>query len=179
MRSMVIVLGLLAAGLGAGCREGQSMPPAPPAAAPATNPPALHLNHAQPALQTVKAWVGTNELVTEVAATTQQLATGMMFRTQMPENSAMIFVFGQPLQASFYMRNTVIPLSAAYIDPEGVILELHDLQPKDETPVAAATDQVQYVLEVNQGWFARHNVTTGMVVRTQFGMLRETFFRSR
>jgi hypothetical protein len=75
------------------------------------------------------------------------------------------------------MKNTLIPLSVAYIDPEGVILEIHDLQPLDETPVEAATDQVQYVLEMRQGWFARHNLGPGVVIRTERGRLRDAFRR--
>lgn len=164
--------------LGLGCRQSAPSPaPAPPA--PASNAGQIYLNHAQPKLTTVKVWLGTNELETEVAVTMQQLATGMMYRTNLAENAAMIFVFPQPHQTSFYMRNTLLPLSGAYVDPDGVILEIHDLKPKDETPVLADTDQVQYVLEVNQGWFGRHNVATGAVLRTQFGSLRETFFRAR
>jgi uncharacterized membrane protein (UPF0127 family) len=73
------------------------------------------------------------------------------------------------------MKNTYVPLSAAYIDPDGVIQEIHDLQPLDETSVPAATDNIQYVLEVKQGWFKRHNITTGTLVRTQHGELKKTF----
>jgi uncharacterized protein len=70
-----------------------------------------------------------------------------------------------------------VPLSAAYIDPEGVILEIHDLKPLDETTVQADSDRVQFVLEVNQGWFARHHISTGAVVRTPQGALRQMFRR--
>ena len=70
-----------------------------------------------------------------------------------------------------------LTLSAAYIDPEGVILEIHDLQPHNTNSVVAASERVQFVLETNQGWFGRHHVTTGMVVRTERGTLAETFKR--
>ena len=89
----------------------------------------------------------------------------------------MLFVFGGPMRASFWMRNTLIPLSCAYIDPEGVIQEIRDMKPLDETPIEAKTDQVQYVLEVKQGWFERNKVNVGMLVRTEQGSLRETYFR--
>ena len=180
MNYSVIGLALLLAFGCMGCKDSRSSPPSstPPApSAAAAKSGQLHLDHAQPKLQTLKVWLGTNELETELALSVQQLATGMMFRTNMAENEAMLFVFGEPCQASFYMKNTIIPLSLAYIDPVGVILELHDLQPKDETAVPAASDQVQYVLEVPQGWFTRHHVATGAVVRTSRGGLRETFFR--
>lgn len=134
---------------------------------------------AQPRLHTLKLWLGAAELNTELALTEMQMRTGMMFRTNMPETDGMIFVFPRPHQAAFWMKNTIVPLSAAYIDPEGVILEIHPLQPHDTNPVAAATDRVQYVLETPQGWFDRHHVSTGAVVRSESGTLRQTFFPSR
>jgi len=125
----------------------------------------------------MKLWLGPKELSAELAIMPRELATGMMFRREMGENEGMLFIFGRPLRASFYMKNTYIPLSCAYIDPEGAILEIHDLVPLDETPVEAKTDQVQYVLEVKQGWFEHNGMKPGMVVRTEGGSLRDTFFR--
>ena len=145
-------------------------------AAPRRVPGQSYLNQAQPKLRTVKLWLGANELVTEVAMSRTEIATGMMHRTEMGENEAMIFVFPRPFRASFYMRNTLIPLSCAYIGSDGTILELRDMKPHDETPIVAATDQVQYVLEVNQGWFERHNVQVGTVVSAEKGPLRRIFF---
>jgi uncharacterized membrane protein (UPF0127 family) len=130
---------------------------------------------AQPKLQTMKLWLGAEEMVAELALTDAQVQTGMMFRTNMAENAGMLFVFSVPYRASFWMKNCTLPLSAAYIDPEGVILEIHDLQPHNTNSVVASSDQVQYVLETSQGWFGRHNITTGMVVRTEHGPLRKTF----
>ena len=68
-------------------------------------------------------------------------------------------------------------LSAAYITPDGTIAEIIDLQPGDERGVPSQASNLQFVLEVPQGWFTRHNVRTGMVVRTERGSLRETFIR--
>jgi uncharacterized membrane protein (UPF0127 family) len=135
--------------------------------------------HAQPKLRTIKLWLGREELVTELALTHDQVETGMMFRTEMAENEGMLFVFSGPFRAAFWMRNTLLPLSCAYIDPDGVILELHDMQPKDETTITASTPRVQYVLEVKQGWFQRHNINVGAQVRTERGTLAETFFSRR
>jgi uncharacterized membrane protein (UPF0127 family) len=169
---------LLAAALlfGAGCKKAQSVTGGPPGPVTALATNSYHLDRAQPKLPTMKLWLGSQELITEIARTPTQQATGMMFRTQMAENEAMLFVFPRPHQASFYMRNTLVPLSCAYIDPDGVILEIHDMKPKDETSIEAATDQVQFVLEVKQGWFQRNNVGSGAVVRTEKGSLLETFF---
>ena len=171
---------LLAFSLLAGCeKESGRVPSRANAGSPPTNPvpPSIHLNEALPRLTTMKLWLGPKELSAELAIMPRELATGMMFRREMGENEGMLFIFGRPLRASFYMKNTYIPLSCAYIDPEGAILEIHDLVPLDETPVEAKTDQVQYVLEVKQGWFERNGVKTGMVVRTEGGSLRDTFFR--
>jgi uncharacterized protein len=167
---------LLATALCGGCTGGckPSAPPAPAPPAEASVP-----TTAQPKLQTMKLWLGPEEMVAELALNAQQQTTGMMFRTNMPENAGMLFVFPVPHQASFWMKNCPLPLSAAYIDPDGVILEIHDLHPHNTNPVVAASDRVQFVLETNQGWFERHHVTPGMVIRTERGSLMETFFQRR
>jgi uncharacterized membrane protein (UPF0127 family) len=123
----------------------------------------------------MKLYVGTEELMTELAMKPVEIYTGMMWRTNMPENEAMLFVFSSGEQRSFYMRNTLVPLSLAYIDPDGSILEIHDLQPRNETPVPSKASNVQFVLEVPQGWFKRHNIAPGTVIRTQRGELKNTF----
>lgn len=133
----------------------------------------------QPKLATIKLWLGTKELITEQALTQDQITRGMMFRKEMAEHEGMLFVFGRPHQASFWMRNTLIPLSCAYIDPEGMILEIREMKPLDETPIEAKSDRVQYVLETPLGWFERNQVNVGAVVRTERGSLSETYFGRR
>jgi len=168
----VLAAALLAAS--PGCKQAQQTSAAPQtnAAARAETP---YLPHAQPRLQTIKLYVGAEELSTECALKPVEIYTGMMWRTNMAENEAMIFAFPSGEQRSFYMRNTLVPLSAAYIDPEGVIQEIHDLHPRDETGVDSQSSNIQYVLEVKQGWFTRHNISTGSVIRTQYGALKQTF----
>ena len=129
----------------------------------------------QPKLPMIKLWLGSKELNTEIARTPNQLATGMMFRKEMAETEAMLFLFAQPHKASFYMKNTIVPLSCAYIDSEGVILEIHDMKPLEEKPIEAASDKIQFVLETKQGWFERNKVGVGALVRTEKGSLVETF----
>lgn len=138
-----------------------------------------HLLHPQAKLPTIKVWLGDQELITEIASRPTEIATGMMFRTNMPENTAMIFVFGDAQPRSFYMRNCVVPLSAAYIAPDGTILEIIKLQPGDEVGVQSKSDNIQFVIEVPQGWFDRHNIAPGALVRTERGSLLETFFSRR
>ncbi len=131
----------------------------------------------QPRLPTIKLWLGAQEITAEKALSEDEIRTGMMFRTEMAEHEGMLFAFGGPTKASFWMRNTLIPMTCAYIDPDGVILELRDMKPLDETPIEAATDRVQYVLEMKHGWFERNKVTVGMVVATERGKLSETDLR--
>ena len=151
-----------------------------PAAAPAPIVPGeLAMTNAQPQLPTLKLWLGDAELTVELATTPRQIATGMMFRQDLAETEGMLFVFAYPHRTSFYMRNTTVPLSCAYLDREGVIREIHDLKPLDETPVDAGSNEIQFVLEVKQGWFQRNHAAVGMLVRTEYGSLVETFFRRR
>lgn len=131
--------------------------------------------HPQPKLQTMKLWVGTNEITAELAMTWPQIQVGMMRRTNMAEMDGMLFTFPSPGQRAFYMRNTVLPLSCAYIDPEGTILETYDMKPLEEAPIQSKSDQVQYVLEMNQGWFERHGVKPGVAVSTERGTFPQTF----
>ena len=121
--------------------------------------------------------LGGEVLTAEVAREDVQIRTGMMYRTTMAENEAMIFIFSQPEPKSFYMRNCTVALSAAYIEPDGTIAEIVDLQPHNETPVASKSANIQFVLEVPQGWFQRHNIKPGATIRTDRGSLQETFFR--
>ena len=116
---------------------------------------------------------------TELALREMEVTTGMMFRTNMGEMEGMLFVFAVPHQTSFWMKNCPLPLSAAYIDPNGVIQEIHPLEPFNTNSVTANADNIQFVLETPQGWFDRHNVKTGTVIRTEFGPLQDTFFRKR
>jgi uncharacterized membrane protein (UPF0127 family) len=146
-------------------------------AQPEIDPMRGHYNHAQPKLPTIKVWLGSEELITEIAREPVQVATGMMFRTNMPENTAMIFVFPQPGPKNFYMRNCVVPLSAGYIEPDGTLAEIVKLDPGNEVGVQSKSSNIQFVLEVSQGWFERHNVSTGAVVRTERGSLMQSFRR--
>ncbi|MDW7979052.1 MAG: DUF192 domain-containing protein [Verrucomicrobiales bacterium] len=109
-----------------------------PAAArpgPEVDPVYGHLMHALPKLPTVKLRVGEHELVAEIARAPVEIATGMMFRTNLLETEGMLFVFPAPGPKNFYARNCLIPLSVAYIAPDGTILQIVDLQPGDERGV--------------------------------------------
>jgi uncharacterized membrane protein (UPF0127 family) len=159
-----------------GCKDArQNKAPAPHAGAPEITKFPPYLTNAQPRLQTMKLYLAMQELTAELALKPTEIYTGMMWRTNMPEGDGMLFVFADATPRSFYMKNTYVPLSIAYIDTEGVIQEIHDLQPRDETPVPSKADNIQFVLEVPQGWFKRHNVSPGTVVRSEYGELKKTF----
>jgi uncharacterized protein len=149
--------------------------PATPPVPPASSEPALPTK-AQPKLQTMKLWMGPEEVTAELALTSEQIHTGMMFRTNVPDNEGMLFVFDPPYKASFWMTNCPHSLSAAYIDPQGVILEVRHLEAFNAIPEVAKTDRVQFVLEMDDGWFDRKGIKPGTLIRTERGTLHETFF---
>ncbi|MGH8023537.1 MAG: DUF192 domain-containing protein [Limisphaerales bacterium] len=131
----------------------------------------------QPKLQTLEIYLGPETLDAELALTPEQEEAGLMYRTNITDATAMLFVLPAPQRASFWMTNCPMSLSAAYIGPDGVIEEIHHLEKNDNVPVVASNDNIQYVLEVNDGWFARHEIRTGMLIRTERGSLAETFRR--
>jgi uncharacterized membrane protein (UPF0127 family) len=172
MKLIKILPWLLAASLLAGCKK-------PGAVAPTPSVDERLPTQAQPKLQTMKIYLGAETLDAELALTPQQESTGMMFRTNITDESAMLFVLPEPIRApnGFWMTICPVSLSAAYIGPDGVIEEIHHLEKNDNAPVVATNDNIVFVLEVNDGWFARHNINTGTVIRTDKGSLAETFLR--
>ncbi len=108
--------------------------------------------------------VGKASVRAEVADTPAAREAGLMHRSKLADGEGMLFVFGAPQPMSFWMRNTTIPLSIAYINGAGVIREIHDLQPLDETPVPSLFGDLVYALEVPQGWFQRNGVLPGDTV---------------
>jgi uncharacterized membrane protein (UPF0127 family) len=169
--SVLALTGLVAL---AGCSKDETTAPPPVAVADPGEP-----THAQPKLATIKLWLGAEQLDAEMALTFDQERTGMMFRTNLTDSDAMIFVLPVPQRASFWMKNCPESLSAAYIDPDGVIQEIRHLEQNDTNSVVAASDNVQFVLEVKDGWFARHNIAAGTTIRTEHGTLAQTFLANQ
>jgi uncharacterized membrane protein (UPF0127 family) len=112
-------------------------------------------------LRTADLRISTAPLTAEIADTPQASENGLMFRDSLPEDRGMLFVFEPPKKATFWMRNTKVPLSIAFIDSAGTILEIKPMYPMDESIVPSRSDQVAYALEVNQGWFERHKISAG------------------
>jgi uncharacterized membrane protein (UPF0127 family) len=99
-------------------------------------------------------------IVAEVAKTDEERAQGLMYRKELAAGEAMLFVFDRDQIMSFWMKNTYIPLSIAYISSEGIILEIHDMTPHSEAPVTSSRS-ARYALEVPQGWFEMVGVQIG------------------
>ena len=166
---------LLAVAIFAGCTK--------PDASTTLNPPPsaddLLPKHAQPKLPTLKLYLGAETLDTELALTWEQEMVGMMFRTNIQETDAMLFVLPAPQRASFWMKNCPESISAAYITTDGTIQEIHHLEQNDTNSVVAARDDIRFVLEMKEGWFGRHNITPGTMMQTEKGSLADTFLRGR
>ena len=96
----------------------------------------------------------------QVASTNAQRQIGLMHRQEMPQHEGMLFVFEQPAVQCFWMKNTLIPLTAAFVTDDGTIANLADMKPLDETSHCSARP-VRYVLEMNQGWFAAKHLKAG------------------
>jgi uncharacterized membrane protein (UPF0127 family) len=96
----------------------------------------------------------------ELARTDRERETGLMFRTELEDGRGMLFIFEHDQVLSFWMKNTFIPLSIAYIAYDGTIVDIRDMQPRVLHSVQS-TRSVRYALEVPQGWFARAGVKPG------------------
>ena len=115
-------------------------------------------------LRTVDLNVGGTPLKVEVADTQESLSNGLMYRSAIPDGQGMLFILGQAQQASFWMKNTKIPLSIGYIDGNAILREEHDMQPFDERTTRSASNEICYALEVNQGWFRKHHIDPGVKI---------------
>jgi uncharacterized membrane protein (UPF0127 family) len=103
---------------------------------------------------------GTVKVRAEIARSAEEKRQGLMYRKSLADGRGMLFIFDRDQLMSFWMRNTFIPLSIAYIRSDGSILEIWDMRPLDENPVRS-TRGVRYALEVPQGWFDRAGIGAG------------------
>ena len=110
--------------------------------------------------------IGMHRIDAQLASTHLQRQIGLMHRQEMPPHEGMLFVFEQPAVQCFWMKNTLIPLTAAFLADDGSIVNLADMQPLDEQSHCSAKP-VRYVLEMNQGWFAQRHLRAGTRLRGQ------------
>jgi uncharacterized protein len=111
-------------------------------------------------LQRVKLTAGMHLIDAQVALTPEQRQIGLMFRKEMPQQEGMLFVFEQPSQQCFWMKNTLLPLTAAFVADDGTIVNLADMKPQT-TDAHCSAQPVRYVLEMNKGWFAKKGIKAG------------------
>ena len=104
--------------------------------------------------------VADQTLTVEIAATPQAMARGLMFREHMPEDHGMLFIWPGEQVVAMWMKNTLIPLSVAFIDRDFRVLNIADMEPRS-LRTHPSQGPARYALEVNQGWFGRHGVEAG------------------
>jgi len=122
------------------------------------------IDRPNPKLKTVGLAIGSNTIKAEVALTEIERNRGLMYRTSLRDGEGMLFVFDYDQQVSFWMKNTKLPLSLAYILSDGTIVQILDLVPYSEE-TRPSVRSIRYALEVPQGWFERANVKVGDVLR--------------
>ena len=114
-------------------------------------------------LPQVDVHIGPATLHTEIASTPRESEIGLMYRRSMPDNDGMLFVL--PVgSAQFWMKNTLIPLSVAFLDKNGTVLEIHDMKALDETITRSNSDMVAYAIETNLHWFDLNGIKPGVKI---------------
>ena len=111
-------------------------------------------------LQRVELTAGMHRIDAQVAQAPQERQIGLMFRKDMPQHEGMLFIFEQPAQQCFWMKNTLLPLTAAFVADDGTIVNLADMKPQTLDSHCSAKP-VRYVLEMNLGWFAQKGIKAG------------------
>lgn len=114
-------------------------------------------------LPTMALSAGMHAIRAQVAITPIQRQIGLMFRREMPQNEGMLFVFESPTRHCFWMRNTLIPLSIAFLRDDGTIANLDEMQPHSENS-HCSVEPVRFALEMNKGWFSRRGIKPGMKI---------------
>ena len=115
-------------------------------------------------LPAVALTIGTQKLTAEVAATPAEMATGLMNRFSLKPDHGMLFVYERPEPLSFWMRNTYVALSIAFIGADGRILNIEDMQPQTDDS-HWSKGAAQYALEMKKGWFAKRGIVAGASVK--------------
>lgn len=111
-------------------------------------------------MRTTHIKVGPHPLKVEVAQTDPDRERGLMHRRSMGANDGMLFIFGEPAYHAMWMKNTLIPLSVAFVDSEGVILNILDMEPETLDTHMSAGPSI-YAIETNKGWFAQKKIKAG------------------
>jgi uncharacterized protein len=121
---------------------------------------ALAQDKPQMNLPVVELRAGSYSIRAQVAATPEQRSVGLMHRRDMPQHEGMLFVFEQPSVQCFWMKNTLLPLSIAFLADDGTVVNVADMKPQ-ALDSHCSDKPVRYALEMNQGWFAKRGVKAG------------------
>ena len=116
---------------------------------------------AQSAMPVMELTAGMHRIEAEVAATDPNRQLGLMNRKSMPQQHGMLFVFNHENTHCMWMRNTLLPLSVAFVDAQGVIINIEDMKPQTENN-HCAKQPARYALEMNQGWFSQRGIKPGI-----------------
>ena len=119
---------------------------------------------AQPKLPTTTLKIGSATVTAEIAADDNSRIMGLMFRKGLDKDHGMLFVMPRVGPVGFWMKNTFIPLSIAFIDAHGRIMEIHDLEPFNEKTVRSQFSNIAYALEMSRGWFSDNAVFPGTTI---------------
>jgi uncharacterized membrane protein (UPF0127 family) len=111
-------------------------------------------------LPRLKLSAGMHIIDAQVAQSEEERMTGLMYRKDMPQHEGMLFIFEQPSMQCFWMKNTLLPLSAAFVADDGTIVNVVDMKPQT-TDSHCSVKPVRYVLEMNKGWFAKKGLRAG------------------
>jgi len=114
----------------------------------------------QTTLPRVKLGAGMHQIDAQVAASNDERMTGLMYRKDMPQQEGMLFVFDYPSQQCFWMKNTLLPLSVAFVADDGTIVNIEEMAPQT-LDSHCSTKPVRYVLEMNKGWFSKRGLKAG------------------
>jgi uncharacterized protein len=117
----------------------------------------------------------------QLAVMRTEMEYGLMERRELGRDDGMLFVYLRPQLMSFWMRNTPLPLDIGFFSPEGELREIYQMHPFDETKVSSRSNQLQFALEMNQGWFKANNVRPGakLDLKAVVAALKERDFAAR
>jgi uncharacterized membrane protein (UPF0127 family) len=118
---------------------------------------------AQQAFPVTRLTVGMHVIKAEVAANNPERQQGLMFREKMDSNAGMVFVFDQPSKQCMWMKNTLLPLSVAFLDDKGIVINVEDMAPQTLESHCSA-NPAKYALEMNLGWFKQRNIKPGIPI---------------
>ena len=122
-------------------------------------------------LPTATITVNGHSLIVELAATPAARTCGLSHREDLPQNRGMLFIFSSPGPETFWMKDTLIPLSIAFVDNAGQIMNIQDMIPMQTEELYSSQGPARYAIEVNQGWFERQGIAAGDQVVMQLPLV--------